>query len=159
MSKAYELGKRQTLAAYEGALVAPWDEIAISYVLVVYNVAKKRPEEAFKEHLKLVSCAASYSALVEAVKLKFRIYRNFYQYIQNNTGWTLPALFAVLRDLRDIAYDVSCFKYQWKFDSVTRLHWQADLVSGKTECMEESARTITKAFSLCVVDRYAPHHI
>ncbi len=31
----------------------------------------------------------------------------FLRFFANNTGWTLPALFSILRDLRDLAFDVS----------------------------------------------------
>ena len=31
----------------------------------------------------------------------------FLRFFTNNSGWTLPALFATLRDLRDLAFDVS----------------------------------------------------
>ena len=30
----------------------------------------------------------------------------FIRFFTNNSGWTLPALFATLRDLRDLAFDV-----------------------------------------------------
>jgi len=30
----------------------------------------------------------------------------FYRFFENNNGWTLPVLFAILRDLRDLALDV-----------------------------------------------------
>lgn len=30
----------------------------------------------------------------------------FLRFFTNNSGWTLPALFATLRDLRDLAFDV-----------------------------------------------------
>jgi COP9 signalosome complex subunit 12 len=30
----------------------------------------------------------------------------FLRFFTNNSGWTLPALFAILRDLRDLAFDV-----------------------------------------------------
>jgi hypothetical protein len=33
----------------------------------------------------------------------------FLRFFTNNSGWTLPALFATLRDLRDLAFDVSLF--------------------------------------------------
>ena len=33
----------------------------------------------------------------------------FLRFFTNNSGWTLPALFATLRDLRDLAFDVSFF--------------------------------------------------
>ncbi|KAG2013168.1 hypothetical protein CC2G_010104 [Coprinopsis cinerea AmutBmut pab1-1] len=105
---------------YEGFVASPWDEIAIQYLLVCWNIAKKRYGEAFKEESQLVSL--------------------FYRFLPENRGWTLPALFSILRDLRDLAYD-------------------ADLHSGgqKTDCMEEAARIITKAFGLCMTDRTSPY--
>ncbi|KAI5123395.1 hypothetical protein M0805_006103 [Coniferiporia weirii] len=115
--KQFRNPTRQALSAYEGSLTAPWDEIAISYALVVNCIAKNKSAEAFKEHSQLVSL--------------------FYRFFTNNTGWTLSALFAILRDLRDIAYD-------------------ADIATQKTECMEEAARIITKAFTHCVTDRTSP---
>ncbi|TDL29378.1 hypothetical protein BD410DRAFT_779778 [Rickenella mellea] len=115
--KEFRNPTRNLLSQYEGALVAPWDDIAISYVLVVNAVAKNRPQDAFKEHSSLIS--------------------SFYRYFTSNNGWTLPALFAILRDLRDIAHD-------------------ADVVTHKTESMEEAARIITKAFANCVADRTSP---
>ncbi|EJD01368.1 uncharacterized protein FOMMEDRAFT_135593 [Fomitiporia mediterranea MF3/22] len=117
MVKAFRNPTRQSLSAYEGSLVSPWDEIAISYVIVVNHVANDRPADAFKEHSSLVS--------------------SFFRFFTNNTGWTLPALFAILRDLRDIAYD-------------------ADTANNQTECMEEAARILTKAFTHCVTDRTSP---
>jgi hypothetical protein len=39
---------------------------------------------------------ASYAFLVSS----------FLRFFTNNSGWTLPALFATLRDLRDLAFDV-----------------------------------------------------
>jgi hypothetical protein len=33
--------------------------------------------------------------------------RLFFRYFINNSGWTLPALFSILRDLRDLAFDVN----------------------------------------------------
>ncbi|KZP13439.1 hypothetical protein FIBSPDRAFT_835052 [Athelia psychrophila] len=113
---------RQALSGYEGSIEAPWDEIAIQYVLVTNHAAKKRPGEAFKEQLQLVSL--------------------FYRYLTANSGWTLPALFSILRDLRDLAFDAD-------------LH--AKYNGQKSECMEEAARTITKAFGNCMTDRTSPH--
>ncbi|KAI0722381.1 COP9 signalosome complex subunit 12 [Cerioporus squamosus] len=104
---------KHSLSYYEGSLESPWDEIAIQYVLVVNLCAKKRAVEAFKEECTLVSLFLRFFAL--------------------NTGWTLPALFSILRDLRDLAFDVK-----------------------GTANMEEAARIISKAFSNCVIDRQSP---
>jgi len=39
---------------------------------------------------------------------RIRFISLFLRFFTNNSGWTLPALFATLRDLRDLAFDVSC---------------------------------------------------
>ncbi|OSD04553.1 hypothetical protein PYCCODRAFT_1443820 [Trametes coccinea BRFM310] len=111
--KEFRNPTRQTLGYYEGSLESPWDEIAIQYVLVVNNCARKRAREAFKEECTLVSL--------------------FLRFFAQNSGWTLPALFSILRDLRDLASDVN-----------------------NTANMEEAARIISKAFSSCVMDRQSP---
>ncbi|KAL6309779.1 hypothetical protein BKA93DRAFT_850285 [Sparassis latifolia] len=107
---------RQMLSYYEGSMEGPWDEIAIQYVLVVHHCAKKRAIEAFKEECQLVSL--------------------FLRYFSVNSGWTLPALFSILRDLRDLAFDVR---------------------QDGNASMEEAARIISKAFSSCVTDRQSPY--
>ncbi|KAF5371160.1 hypothetical protein D9758_004120 [Tetrapyrgos nigripes] len=58
-----------------------------------------------------------------------------------NRGWTLPALFSILRDLRDLAFDADVW---------------AKHNNQKSECMEDAARTIAKAFGGCVTDRTSP---
>ena len=37
---------------------------------------------------------------------KFSFASLFLRFFTNNSGWTLPALFATLHDLRDLAFDV-----------------------------------------------------
>ncbi|OBZ70495.1 Protein CSN12 [Grifola frondosa] len=120
--KEFRNPTRQTLSYYEGSLEGPWDEVAIQYVLVVNHCAKKRAAEAFKEECSLVLLFLRYFAL--------------------NSGWTLPALFSVLRDLRDLAFDAD-------------LEAAASGQEG-TAAMEEAARIISKAFSSCVTDRQSP---
>jgi hypothetical protein len=44
------------LARFKGKIEAPWDEIAIRYVLVVNHVVKQRPGDAFREQDKMVLC-------------------------------------------------------------------------------------------------------
>ncbi|KAF7352242.1 Protein CSN12 [Mycena venus] len=58
-----------------------------------------------------------------------------------NRGWTLPALFSILRDLRDLAHDAD---------------WHAKVHSEQSECMVEAARIVAKAFSNCMTDRNSP---
>ncbi|KAH9002215.1 hypothetical protein EDB86DRAFT_3124088 [Lactarius hatsudake] len=122
--KEFRNPTRQSMSRYEGAIEGPWDEIAIQYVLVITHVAKKRYADAFKEHTQLVNL--------------------FLRFFTNNSGWTLPALFAILRDLRDLAFDADV---------------QARDLSQKSDCMEEAARVISKAFSSCVTDRTSTYQM
>lgn len=119
--KEFRNPTRATLRGYEGGMQSPWDEIAIQYVLICTHIAKVRPGEAFKEHSQLVSL--------------------FLRFFTENRGWTLPALFSILRDLRDLAFDAD---HHAKYNNQ------------KSECMEEAARTIAKAFGNCMTDRTSP---
>ncbi|KAG6850189.1 hypothetical protein H0H93_016617 [Arthromyces matolae] len=112
---------RPMFRLYEGSMQSPWDEIAIQYVLTCGHIAKRRHGEAFKEHSQLVSL--------------------FFRFFTENRGWTLPALFSILRDLRDLAFDAD---HHAKYNNQ------------KSECMEEAARTIAKAFGNCMTDRTSP---
>ena len=85
------------------------------------------------------------------IKYLYSLHRGFSRYFTQNTGWTLPALFAILRDLRDIALDVRLLSTQVA-DHYTESR-QADIASQKTESMEDAARVITRAFTDCVTDR------
>ncbi|KAJ7181598.1 hypothetical protein C8R43DRAFT_1055288 [Mycena crocata] len=107
-----------SLAHFKGSIITPWDEIAIQYVLICTHIARLRPGEAFKEQSQLVSL--------------------FFRFFINNSGWTLPALFSILRDLRDLAHDAD---------------WHAKVHSEQSECMVEAARIVAKAFSNCMTDR------
>ncbi|KJA29706.1 hypothetical protein HYPSUDRAFT_31686 [Hypholoma sublateritium FD-334 SS-4] len=120
--KEFRNPSRATMGRYEGCMQSPWDDIAIQYVLVCTHVAKKRYIEAFKEESQLVSQFLS-------------------KFFTENRGWTLPALFSILRDLRDLAMDAD-------------LH--AKYNGQKCECTEESARIIAKAFGHCMTDRVSP---
>ncbi|THV08156.1 hypothetical protein K435DRAFT_707751 [Dendrothele bispora CBS 962.96] len=116
--------RNPTLASldyYKGSIQSPWDDIAIRYVLTCSHVAKRRCEDAFKEHSVLVA--------------------RFLTYFPENRGWTLPALFSILRDLRDLAFDADNF---------------AKGYGQKSDCMEEAARAIAKAFGSCCQDRVSP---
>lgn len=103
---------------YGGAIESPWDEIAIRYVMVTTHVARKRPSEAFTEQSQLISL--------------------FFRFFSQNTGWTLPALFSMLRDLRDLAHDAD---FNARYNN---------------ECMEGAAGVVAKAFSACLTDRTSP---
>ncbi|KAJ3533384.1 hypothetical protein NM688_g7288 [Phlebia brevispora] len=121
--KEFRNPTRQSLSYYEQSMESPWDEIAIQYVLVVNHCGKNRATEAFTEQCTLVNL--------------------FLRYFSSNSGWTLPVLFSILRDLRDLASD-------------------ADLQAsqnghGGTANMEEAARVISKAFTSCVTDRQSPY--
>ncbi|KAF7294106.1 PCI domain-containing protein [Mycena chlorophos] len=62
--------------------------------------------------------------------------RSFMRFFVENKGWTLHALFSILRDLRDLADD-------------------ADGPMGEDSKME-AARTVAKTFSACLMDRTSP---
>lgn len=123
LAKAYKNpNHRNKLSQYKGQIEAPWDDIAIRYVQICVHLAKNQPEEAFKEHNQLAN--------------------SFFRFFSENTGWTLPLLFSLFRDLRDLAFD-------------------ADLEARKSgkkaaESMEDAARTISKAFNICIMDRTSP---
>lgn len=67
----------------------------------------------------------------------------------------MPALFSILRDLRDLAYDVAFLLFY--SSKVVSTQCQADFHAKyqgqKSECMEEAARIIAKAFGNCMTDR------
>lgn len=83
--------------------------------------------------------------------------RLFLRFFAANTGWTLPALFSILRDLRDLAFDVSasclCLFQLAQTGEKADLEGASNGQEG-TANMEEAARIISKAFSNCVTDRY-----
>ncbi|KAF8638574.1 hypothetical protein AX17_002116 [Amanita inopinata Kibby_2008] len=119
--KEFRNPTRALLNRYKGSMVSPWDEIAIQYVLVCTHVAKRRQGEAFQEQTTLVSL--------------------YFKFFIENRGWTLPALFSILRDLRDLAHDADLYaKYN----------------NQKSEYMEEAARITSKAFTNCLTDRTSP---
>ncbi|KAF4601868.1 COP9 signalosome (CSN) subunit [Pleurotus pulmonarius] len=110
-----------TLRDYKGSIASPWDEIAIQYVLVCTDVAKKRPVQAFKNQSSL--------------------FQLFLKYFPTSTGWSLPALFSILRDLRDLALEADTHA---KYNNQT------------IQCLEETARIIIPAFTNCINDRTSP---
>ncbi|KAI9569279.1 hypothetical protein HD554DRAFT_599157 [Boletus coccyginus] len=120
--KEFKNPSRDTLMSqYGGCMDSPWDEIAIRYLMVTSHVARKRPGEAFNEQSQLISL--------------------FFRFFTQNTGWTLPALFSMLRDLRDLAFDAD---------------FHAKVNSQSSECMESAAGVVAKAFSNCMTDRTSP---
>ncbi|KAL1743112.1 hypothetical protein HDZ31DRAFT_83654 [Schizophyllum fasciatum] len=104
-----------------GCIASPWDEIAILYVMICGNIYKRRSPEAFKDQLSLVN--------------------NFLRFFQDSQGWSLQAMFAVLRDLRDLAIDADL---------------QARAEGGKADHMEDATRAMMKFFTACVTDRSSP---
>ncbi|KAF5388041.1 hypothetical protein D9615_000709 [Tricholomella constricta] len=139
--KEFRNPTRSMLSRYEGGMQSPWDEIAIQYVLICAHIAKRRPGEAFKEQSQLVSF--------------------FLRFFTENRGWTLPALFSILRDLRDLAFDVvagvSCIlEHALIRLFLAQADHHAKYNGQKSECMEEAARVIAKAFGNCMTDRTSP---
>ncbi|KAF6761987.1 hypothetical protein DFP72DRAFT_1061270 [Ephemerocybe angulata] len=128
--KEFRNPNREMFRRFENAIVNPFDEIAVQYVMVCHHIAKKRYVEAFKEESQLVSL--------------------FYRYLPDHRGWTLPALFSILKDLRDLAYDADTHA------RITTPSQDQPSQELKTDAMEEAARIISKAFGLCMTDRISP---
>ena len=104
---------------FEGVLTGPWDEIAISYVLTCTHVALEKPGEAFKEYTQLVSCVLPVRALVLHFPDQDFMLRSFSRFFTENGGWTLPALFSILKSLRDLAFDVRVLVMYDQFNMFT----------------------------------------
>ncbi|KAF5333353.1 hypothetical protein D9611_002733 [Ephemerocybe angulata] len=130
--KEFRNPNREMFRRFENAIVNPFDEIAVQYVMVCHHIAKKRYVEAFKGESQLVSL--------------------FYRYLPDHRGWTLPALFSILKDLRDLAYDADTHA------RITTPSQDQPSQELKTDAMEEAARIISKAFGLCMTDRYSVIH-
>ena len=94
------------MGRYEGCMESPWDDISIQYVLVCTHVAKKRYVEAFKEESQLVMSVILFFCWCAMHITTVSFCRLFLRFFTENRGWTLPALFSILRDLRDLAFDV-----------------------------------------------------
>lgn len=88
---------------FKGGLVSPWDDISITYVVVVTNFLKNKPEDAFKEQSKLISWVCFVQDLLSCTQYRAS---SFFRFFTLSSGWTLQTLFALLRDLRQLAYDV-----------------------------------------------------
>ncbi|KAF8897869.1 hypothetical protein BD779DRAFT_1714127 [Infundibulicybe gibba] len=135
--KEFRNPTRAFMNRYEGSMQAPWDEISIQYVLTCTHIAKRRPEDAYNEQSQLVSL--------------------FFRFFTENRGWTLPALFSILRDLRDLAFDVLFWVLTVSsILMIIQADFHAKYNGKKSECMEGAARIIAKAFGNCVTDRISP---
>ncbi|KAH0840307.1 hypothetical protein J3R83DRAFT_1317 [Lanmaoa asiatica] len=139
--KEFKNPSRDTLTSqYSGCIESPWDEIAIRYVMVTSHIARKRPGEAFNEQSQLISCVYPTFGLGRLMEI-YILYRLFFRFFTQNTGWSLPVLFSMLRDLRDLAFDAD---FHAKFNNQNN------------ECMESAAGVVAKAFSNCMTDRTSP---
>ena len=154
------------MGRYEGCMESPWDDISIQYVLVCTHVAKKRYVEAFKEESQLVSSVIFSLFLWQVSSLVMAYFcRLFLRFFTENRGWTLPALFSILRDLRDLAFDdmyllsfTNSDSVKWNFISL-QVDYHAKYNGQKSGCMEESARIIAKASGNCMTDRCSPFQL
>ncbi|KAG9030370.1 COP9 signalosome (CSN) subunit [Tulasnella sp. JGI-2019a] len=112
---------RLALLKYKNAIVSPWDEVASAHVQVVLKCAAGDFIEAYTEQANLVKA--------------------FLRAFISLQAWILPALFGVLKDLRDLAE---------KSDDMTFRGG-----SGTGGSLEDAARLCNKAFTDCVMDRAA----
>ncbi|GJJ07214.1 hypothetical protein Clacol_001414 [Clathrus columnatus] len=117
---------RNALSRYIPSVIAPWGEIAVTYVQVI--VYDDEPENAYKEHDTLVNTKED----VFTRKIRFMA-----RFFKDTTSWALPTLYVLLQDLRKLAE---------KADS-------SPLRALQGARMEDAARTCNKAFSICISDR------
>lgn len=95
--------------------------------------------------------------LLRAIPRSSLFFRLFFRFFTNNNGWTLPALFSILRDLRDLAHDVGRCGVPFFVlivDTFVQADLQAKVNNRPMETTEDAARTISKAFGFCMTDRY-----
>ncbi|KZW04149.1 COP9 signalosome complex subunit 12 [Exidia glandulosa HHB12029] len=112
------------LSRFKGSIISPWDEIAIAHVRAVVHVEEQNFGDAYAAQRDVVN--------------------GFLRYFITTTNWTLPILYTVLTDLRDIAYKVDVAAFN----------------DGKPGLsMEDAARSCNKAFSNCVTDRTSPYEV
>ncbi|EJD53672.1 PCI-domain-containing protein [Auricularia subglabra TFB-10046 SS5] len=112
------------LARFRNSIVSPWDEIAIAHVRAAVHVEEDNYADAYTAQREVANAL-----------LRFFI---------TTTNWTLPALYAVLTDLRDLAYKADLAAFQKGQQGLS---------------MEDAARTCNKAFSNCVTDRMSPYDV
>ncbi|KAH9482326.1 Protein CSN12-like protein [Psilocybe cubensis] len=106
-----------------------------------YEGSMQSPWDEIAIQYVLVCTHVAKKRSLEAFKEEAQLVSLFFRFFTETPGWTLPALCSILRDLRDLAIDADHYaKYN----------------NQKSECMEESARVIAKAFSYCVMDRQSP---
>lgn len=103
---------------YATKIATPWDEICIAHLLAINAIEEKRMEEAYKEQALVVNA--------------------FLRFFTSQTNWILPALWIVLRELRDLAHEGDTELYN---------------MHKATTCCEDAARICNKAFTSCLTDR------
>ncbi|KAH6567705.1 hypothetical protein BASA50_003961 [Batrachochytrium salamandrivorans] len=111
----------QRLTGGVSRLVVPWRDMVLLHFDVVRSLANDDIVAASTAQNQLALC--------------------FYQVFVQQTGWCLPILYAIIRDLRSLSIRADAFL----------------LASDqKTGHLEEAARTMNRAFSACVTDRSSP---
>ncbi|KAJ3169981.1 COP9 signalosome (CSN) subunit [Geranomyces variabilis] len=79
--------------------------------------------------------------IAAAAELQNTVVQTFHQVFSTHTRWCLPVLYAVNGDLRSLSIEA---------DALLRSRGE------KAGNLEEAARTMNKAFSYCVTDRFSP---
>ncbi|KAJ3162797.1 COP9 signalosome (CSN) subunit [Geranomyces michiganensis] len=79
--------------------------------------------------------------ITAAAELQNTVVQTFHQVFSTQTRWCLPVLYAVNGDLRALSIEA---------DALLRTNGE------KAGNLEEAARTMNKAFSYCVTDRFSP---
>ncbi|KAI8814710.1 hypothetical protein BJ742DRAFT_765927 [Cladochytrium replicatum] len=138
------LGK--LLSTSGGPHIAPLrDEVSKVYNLenIVLYKHKSRIDEPWNEialgHLKVLRELAG-GDLVSATQAQNHFAQSFHNAFNNQTNWCLPALYVINRDLRELSI---------KADSLLSKDGQ------EANSLEVAARTINRAFTYCITDRFS----
>ncbi|KAG8901299.1 COP9 signalosome (CSN) subunit [Tulasnella sp. 403] len=110
---------RLSLLRYKDAIASPWDEVGPAHVQAILRYAENNYVDAYTEQATMVKA--------------------FLRAFTGLQAWVLPALFTILKDLRDVAEKADDVRFQ-----------QGNSVGGS---LEDAARLCNKAFTDCVMDR------
>ncbi|KAG8932094.1 COP9 signalosome (CSN) subunit [Tulasnella sp. 417] len=111
---------RLGLLKYQNVVESPWDEVGIAHVQVIVRISEGNFVDAYTEQ----------ATMAKAFERAFI----------GLQAWVLPALFVVLKDLRDLAEKADDSRFQ-------------EGQGSDSPSLEDAARICNKAFTDCVMDR------
>ncbi|KAG9045821.1 COP9 signalosome (CSN) subunit [Tulasnella sp. UAMH 9824] len=121
---------RLSLLKYQNVVESPWDEVGIAHVQVIVRISEGNFGDAYTEQ----------ATMAKAFERAFI----------GLQAWILPALFVVLKDLRDLAEKASGRGHRvYQADDSRFQQGQGS----DSPSLEDAARICNKAFTDCVMDR------